>query len=63
MVIMLPVDSSAPANTTAVRAIPNTSPWTTLVQGEFAALSGPVADSSRTTATPMNAPASIELTR
>jgi len=53
MVIIFPVDSSAPAKITRVRAIPKTTPWTSFVQGLAAALSGPAAMIMSTTATPI----------
>lgn len=48
----LPVNSSAPANTTSVRAMPNTLPCTSFAAGESAATSGALTDSSSTMAMP-----------
>ncbi len=53
MYIALPVNSSAPAKTTRVRATPNTAPWTNLVAAEPDAANGPATLTSTTTATPM----------
>src|SRR2546421_6613028 len=53
----LPVNSSAPANTTRVRATPKTSPCTSLAMGLPAVTSGAATLSNRTTATPTKAPA------
>src|SRR4051812_28172426 len=61
--ITLPVNSSAPANTTSVSATPNTAPWTSLAIGDAASTSGPVTETSSTTATPTKAPASAEAAR
>ncbi|WP_433504457.1 hypothetical protein ACQP04_33525 [Pseudonocardia halophobica] len=52
------------ANTTSARAVPSrTPPLHQLGDGLWAALTGPVAVTIRTTATPMQAPASAPLTR
>ena len=50
--ITLPVNSSAPANTTSVRAMPNTAPCTSLAAPEPRPTSGALTEISRTTAMP-----------
>src|SRR5207253_3035137 len=62
MYITFPVNSSAPAKTTRVRAMPNTDPCTSLVAEDFPAARGPATLSSRTTATPTKAPAKAAFT-
>ncbi len=63
MYMTLPVNSSAPAKTTRVRAIPNTAPCTSLVAAEPDAARGPATLTSSTTATPTYPPANAELNR
>ncbi len=61
--IVLPVNSSAPANTTSTRAMPNTEPWTSDVNGWASATNGALTTRSSTTATPTYAPARSALRR
>src|SRR5215218_5493954 len=63
MTMTLPVNSSAPAKTTRVRAMPNTPPCTSLAAGDSAATSGALTDSSSTMATPTYAPARADDSR
>jgi len=59
MVIVLPVNSSAPAKTTRISATPNTAPWMSLLNGDAAETSGAPTLIRSTTATPTYAPASM----
>ena len=57
MNITLPVNSSAPAKITRVRASPNTAPWTSRAAPDPAATSGALTDTSNTIAKPTYTPA------
>src|SRR5215471_5061445 len=62
-IMLLPVKSSAPANTTRVKATPKDAPITSFVAGEPAAARGAPIVNTRTTPIPTYIPASADNTR